>query len=74
MRQKFRIGDGAFLVESNRTIREVKIIKYSGGMYTVKFTERDGGLKVRESRLYASREDAEKVIPKKKSRSVWDYS
>ena len=40
-------------------IKEAKVLKYSGGFYTIKWTDSDGGTRVRESRLYASKEEAE---------------
>lgn len=32
---KFKAGDKAFIVESNRCVREVTIVRISGGMYLV---------------------------------------
>jgi hypothetical protein len=77
------VDDTAYIVVSNLTIREVKILKYAGGLYTVRFTNGDGGIKVRESRLFASREDAEGSLRKptqqaeqqqapSKHRTPWD--
>ena len=34
---KFKAGDKAFIVESNRWVREVKIVRVSGGMYLIRF-------------------------------------
>ena len=59
---KFNQGDTAFIVESHHFIREVKIIKCSGGMYTIKFIDSTGGIKVREHRLFSSKEEAESSI------------
>lgn len=59
-------GGVAFLVESNSVIREVKILKYAGGLYTIRFVNGNGGIKVRESRLFATREDAQASIQKLK--------
>ncbi len=68
----------AFIVESNRLIREVTIIRRTGDLYVVRFTDSNGGIQVRGSRLYPTREDAEKTIPnvkgsKKGHRSPYDY-
>lgn len=72
MSNKFSPGDTAFLVESNRIIREVKVLKVGGGFYTIRFTDSDGGIKVKEHRLFATREDAEASLPKKETkRSYW---
>ena len=34
---KFNVGDTVYLVESNRMVREVLIVKYAGGFYTIRF-------------------------------------
>lgn len=59
MAVKFKTGDTAYLIESNRIVREVSIIKFAGGFYTICFKDSGGGIKVRETRLYASKEEAE---------------
>ena len=61
-------GDTAFLVESGRFIREVKIIKQTGDFCTLRFTDSNGGIKVRESRLYPTKEAAEASLPSKTGR------
>lgn len=70
---KFNVGDTVYLVESNRMIREVLIVKYAGGFYTIRFKDSGGGIKVREYRLYASKEEAENAIEKAhpKQKSTW---
>lgn len=62
----FNPGDTAFLVESNRIIREVNILKVGGGFYTIRFADSDGGIKIKGHRLFATKEDAEASLPKKK--------
>lgn len=59
MAVKFKAGDTAYLIESNRIVREVTIIKFAGGFYTIRFKDSSGGIKVRETRLYSSNEEAE---------------
>lgn len=61
---KFKPDDTAYIVESNRIVREVLIVKFAGGFYTIRFKVSGGGIKVRENRLYASKEEAEDVIAK----------
>ena len=53
----FKPGDKAFIVESNRTVREVTVIRHSGGMYLIRFAE-GGGIQVRGHRLFVSQEEA----------------
>ena len=62
----FRAGDTVFIVESNRFIREAEVRSCSGGMYLVKFKDNSGGIKLKEHRLFVSKEDAEASIPKAK--------
>ena len=71
----FKAGEKAFIVESNRFIREVTVKSCAGGMYLIKF-EDGGGIKAKEHRLFKTKEDAEASIPKeksKKTRSPYDY-
>lgn len=56
-------GDRAFLVESNRAVREVTIVRCSGGLYLIRFNDTGGGIQVKEHRLFATREEAEQSLP-----------
>ena len=72
MPNKYNPGDAAYIVESNRIIREVKVLKVTGGFATLCFIDSDGGIKLQESRLFPTKEDAEVSLPKKAtSRSRW---
>ena len=72
MATKYNPGDIAFIVESSRFIREVKVLKIAGGFATLRFADSDGGIKLRESRLYPTEEAAEASLPKKTTpRSQW---
>ena len=66
----FRAGDTVFIVESNRFIREAEVRSCSGGMYLVKFKDNGGGIKLKEHRLFVSKEDAEASIPKAKPKEL----
>lgn len=75
-----KAGDIAYLVESNHYVREVQVVRCSGGLFLVRFTDTGGGIQVRENRLFASKELAEKsirratVMEKKKiTRSPYEY-
>lgn len=67
----FEIGSTAYIVESNRIIREVTIVKRNGDFYIIRFGTR-GGIQVRSKRLFASYEDADSSIHKrqKKGRDI----
>lgn len=75
---KFQPGQIVYLIISNAWIREAKVVKYGAGFYTVKWVDEErvggstnassGGTRVRESRLYESKEEAKAVLDKKKGR------
>ena len=72
MATKYNPGDTAFIVESSRFIREVRVLKIAGGFATLRFVDSDGGIKLRESRLFPTKESAEASLPKKMTpRSQW---
>ena len=57
---KFNPGDKAWIVESTIFVIEVEVVKYSGGFYLIRYPKQGGGYKVRESRLYKTKEEAER--------------
>ncbi len=64
MPNKDNPGDTAFIVENNRIIREVKTLNTSGGFVTIRFVDSHGGIKLRENRLFPSKEEAEANLSK----------
>ena len=73
MSTSFNPGDRAYIVESNLYLREVEVVKVAGGFCTIRFVDRGGGIKVRESRLFPTKEAAAASLPKKNTslRSHW---
>lgn len=75
----FESGATAYIIESNRIIREVNVVKRSGEFYIVKFLNGSGGIRIRASRLFASKDAAEDSIPrpettpKNRYHSPYDY-
>ena len=62
MNGKYQPGQKVFLTGENKNlIKEATVLKYTGGFYTIRFNN-GGGVKVRESRIYPSREEAEAAI------------
>lgn len=56
-------GDTAYLVHSNRFIKEVTVLSVDAyGMCSVRFNDANGGIKVRRSKLHRTKEDAEKML------------
>ena len=74
---KLEVGDKAFIIESNRIVREVIVLKRSRDFFTVRFVENtSGGIQLR---LFSSKEEAQSCLPKKQVqkrtgfRSPYDY-
>ena len=66
MNGKYQPGQKVFLTGGNKNlIKEATVLKYTGGFDTIRF-DSGGGIKVRESRIYPSREEAEAAILNKK--------
>ncbi len=63
---KFNAGDKAWIVESTIFVKEVEIINVKGGFATLRFKDSNGGMRVRESRLYKTKEEAEKAVDSNK--------
>ena len=54
-------GDVAWIIENNRTVRECKIVRISGSLVIIRFT--DGrGIQLPVKRLYETQEDAYKEL------------
>ncbi len=73
-----KVGDTAYIVESNRNVREVKVIRSSGGMFLIKFSDTGGGIQVKSHRLFSTKEEAEQSIrgkqpEKKRIRNPYDW-
>ena len=65
MAGKYNPGDTVYIVSSVKWIKEAKVLKYSGGFYTIRFSDTGGGIKLRESRLFPT-EEAAKASTRKK--------
>jgi hypothetical protein len=76
MQSDFQAGMTVFIIESNIHVREATIVKKAGTFYTIRF-ESGGGITVRESRLFRTKEDAEHHLSKKNTvvrrSSPYDY-
>lgn len=58
-------GDRCYIIENGQRAQEVEIIRYSGGLYTVKFiSSRKTALRVRADRLFKTANIAEEHINK----------
>ena len=56
----FGFGDTAYILENHIKVTPVMVLDRTGDMYTVRI--RGGAMRVRHSRLYSTREEAEKNV------------
>ena len=60
----YEIGSIAYIIESNNRVREVKVVKFtsSNNLYTVRFTDTEGAIRLKANRLFSTKEEAEAKI------------
>ena len=69
------VGEHYWILESGHILREVVVIRKSGGLCTVKFADHGGGIRISENRLMTD-EDAEKFIDEerlKRRKNPYEY-
>ena len=64
MERKFRAGETAYLISNSHFLEKAYVVMTISGFVTIRFTQRGGGTRVRENRLYATREEAETEVKK----------
>ena len=57
----WKAEDKAWIVELNIFVKEVEVVNARGGFVTLRFKDSYGEMRLRESRLYKTKEEAEKV-------------
>lgn len=55
----FARGDTCYILENNMNVRAAKVINKQGRFYTIQLVGSCGAIRLPESRLFASEEDAE---------------
>ena len=58
--KKYSVGQIVWFVQSGMHVKGAKIINISGDFCTIRF-EDGGGIRVRSSKLYSTKEDAEQI-------------
>ena len=61
------LNQTVYMVESGCRVREVRVWGHSGPLYTVRFTDTGGGIRVRRDRLYLTREAARASLRKEEA-------
>ena len=62
MNSKFQAGDKTFIIESSIFVKEVYVIKSSGGFCLIRYPQGRGAYRVRGSRLYTTEAESQLVI------------
>jgi hypothetical protein len=60
---RYRPGDTVYIVANGIFVQEAKVLKVSGGFYTLRLSGTGGGCRLRESRLL-TKEEAEAIVKK----------
>ncbi len=58
----FTPGTEAFIVTNGRRVRPVRILYEDHGLYTLLFTDTQGVVRLKQTRLFSTKEEAEKTI------------
>ena len=58
-----KVGDRAYIIENNMSVREVTIVRISGNLVLVKFSY-GKGIQIHKTRIYESKDSASKAIGK----------
>ena len=58
----FKAGDICYILESNRRVRQAKVAGKSGEFYTIQLVGSCGAIRLKESRLFGTEEDARKSM------------
>lgn len=56
--EKFIKGETCYILESNRIVRKAYVLNQIGNMYTIQFTSSDTVIRLKESRLFKTEDEA----------------
>lgn len=62
IKKSYQAGDTVYFVSSAIFVRKATVIRATQDFCTIKFDDTGGGIRVRNSKLYNSKEGAEAVI------------
>ena len=70
---EYEIRSKAFIIESNRILREVTIVRKNSDFYIVRF-DNNGSIQLRKSRIFPTREAAKQHLSKNNctSQTSWE--
>ena len=64
MQERLEIGSNGYIIESNQTIINVVVIAKRGDFYVLRMPT-GGAIKLRRSRIFLTRDEAEMKLPQK---------
>lgn len=77
---KFAKGEICYILESNRIVRKAYVLNQIGNMYTIQFASSDTIIRLKESRLFRTEDEAwesrhkdEYKVDKKESTDPYGY-
>lgn len=75
MANKFQQGNKAYIVDNARFLREVIILRVTRDFCTIRYIDSRTIIKIRTSRLYANKKEAEQSISfsARPKSSNWEY-
>lgn len=64
--RKYNVGDIVFFISNGYNIRKATVIRCGSGFCTIKFNDNEtpAGTRVRESKLFQSKQEAEIIVEK----------
>ncbi|MBQ6521151.1 MAG: hypothetical protein IJI14_20780 [Anaerolineaceae bacterium] len=60
MKAKYKTGDIVYFSEYGGNVEEATVVMTIAGFVTIRFTQHDSGTRVRENRLFPTRDEAER--------------
>lgn len=75
MAAMFRSGDKAYIIDNGIRLCEVTVIKATRDLCIVKYIDTGAIIRIRKSRLYNSKDEANKALPQKSHHhsNHWNY-
>lgn len=60
--RSYKIGDRVYIVANNVNVQVFEVLSAQGNFYTLRNLETYGAIRLRENRLFATREEAENAL------------
>lgn len=75
MYSDLQVGDNAYIVDNNRFLREVRILKITKDLCVIKYVDTGALIRIRKTRLFCTKRDAELSMPPsvRPGMNHWDY-